>query len=50
MRSVIIDTDPGADDALALMMALNSPDLLVEGITTVGAMRHCPKRPTTRSG
>ena len=36
MRSVIIDTDPGTDDALALMMALNSPDLLVEGITTVG--------------
>ena len=36
MRSVIIDTDPGADDALALMMAINSPDLLVEGLTTVG--------------
>ena len=36
MRTVIVDTDPGADDALALMMALNSSDLLVEGITTVG--------------
>ena len=36
MRGVIIDTDPGADDALALMMAINSPDLLVEGLTTVG--------------
>ena len=36
MRSVIVDTDPGTDDALALMMALNSPDLLVEGLTTVG--------------
>ena len=36
MRTVIIDTDPGADDALALMMALNSPDLRVEGVTTVG--------------
>ena len=36
MRRVIIDTDPGTDDALALMMALNSPDLSVEGITTVG--------------
>ena len=36
MRRVIIDTDPGTDDALALMMAFNSPDLLVEGITTVG--------------
>ena len=36
MRRVIVDTDPGTDDALALMMAMNSPDLLVEGITTVG--------------
>ena len=36
MRTVIVDTDPGTDDALALMMALNSPDLRVEGITTVG--------------
>ncbi len=36
MRRVIIDTDPGTDDALAIMMALNSPDLAVEGITTVG--------------
>lgn len=36
MRTVIVDTDPGTDDALALMMALNSPDLQVEGITTVG--------------
>ncbi|MCY4530303.1 MAG: nucleoside hydrolase, partial [Chloroflexi bacterium] len=36
MRRVIIDTDPGTDDALALMMALNSPDVEVEGITTVG--------------
>ena len=36
MRTVIVDTDPGTDDALALMMAMNAPDLLVEGITTVG--------------
>lgn len=36
MGTVIIDTDPGTDDALALMMAMNSPDLLIEGITTVG--------------
>ena len=36
MRRIIIDTDPGTDDALAIMMALNSPDLVVEGITTVG--------------
>ena len=36
MIKVIIDTDPGTDDALALMMALNSPDLDVQGLTTVG--------------
>lgn len=36
MTKVIIDTDPGTDDALALMMALNSPDLDVLGLTTVG--------------
>ena len=33
---VIIDADPGTDDALALMMALNSPQMEVLGVTTVG--------------
>ena len=33
---VIIDTDPGTDDALAIAMALSSPDLEVLGLTTVG--------------
>jgi inosine-uridine nucleoside N-ribohydrolase len=32
---VIIDTDPGIDDALALALALRSPELRVEAITTV---------------
>ena len=36
MRRIVIDTDPGTDDALALLMALNCPDLEIEGITTVG--------------
>jgi len=30
---VIIDTDPGIDDCLALLLALNSPELDVRGIT-----------------
>jgi inosine-uridine nucleoside N-ribohydrolase len=32
---VIIDTDPGIDDALALLLALRSPELHVLAITTV---------------
>ncbi len=32
---VIIDTDPGTDDAIALIVALNSPELDVVGLTTV---------------
>lgn len=34
-RSLIIDTDPGQDDAVALLMALASPELEVIGITAV---------------
>jgi len=34
-KRVIIDTDPGVDDALALFLALSSPELRVEAITTV---------------
>jgi inosine-uridine nucleoside N-ribohydrolase len=34
-KRVIIDTDPGVDDALAMLLALRSPELKVEAITTV---------------
>lgn len=34
-RKVIIDCDPGIDDSLALLLALNSPKLEVVGVTTV---------------
>jgi ribokinase len=34
-RPLAIDTDPGVDDALALMLALRSPEVRVELITTV---------------
>ncbi len=34
-RKLIIDTDPGVDDALAIFMALASPKLDVIGLTTV---------------
>ena len=32
---IIIDTDPGTDDALAILLALNSPELDVKAITVV---------------
>jgi inosine-uridine nucleoside N-ribohydrolase len=35
MKHVIIDTDPGVDDALAIMLAFSSPELRVEAVTTV---------------
>ncbi len=34
-RKVIIDTDPGTDDAIAILLALNSPELDVRAITVV---------------
>lgn len=34
-RRIHVDTDPGVDDLLALAFALGSPELRVEGITTV---------------
>ena len=35
MTKVIFDTDPGVDDALALLLALRSPEIELLGITTV---------------
>ena len=34
-QPIILDTDPGVDDALAIMLALGSPELDVIGICTV---------------
>ncbi|MDR6263932.1 nucleoside hydrolase [Roseobacter sp. N2S] len=34
-RKIIIDTDPGQDDAVAILLALASPELQVLGITAV---------------
>ena len=34
-RKLIIDTDPGVDDAMAIFMALASPELDVVGLTTI---------------
>ncbi len=40
---VIIDTDPGIDDAAAILMALASPELEVEALTTVFGNTHVEK-------
>ena len=34
-RKLVIDTDPGVDDAMAILMALASPELHVLGLTTI---------------
>jgi purine nucleosidase len=34
-QSIIIDTDPGQDDAVAILLALASPELEILGITVV---------------
>jgi purine nucleosidase len=34
-KKIILDTDPGTDDAMALMLALNSPELDLRAVTVV---------------
>ncbi|MEM7300200.1 MAG: nucleoside hydrolase [Pseudomonadota bacterium] len=46
-RKIIIDTDPGQDDAVAIMLALASPELEVVGITTVAG--NVPLELTTKN-
>ncbi len=44
MKRIIIDTDPGIDDAAAIFLALASPELSVEAITTTygnGSLEVC---------
>ncbi len=40
MYRLILDTDPGLDDALALFLALASPEVQLEAITTVSGNVH----------
>ena len=40
MQRILIDTDPGVDDALAILLAMKSPELRVEAITTVSGNVH----------
>lgn len=47
MPRIILDTDPGIDDALALFLALASPEVQLEAITTVNG--NVPLEYTTRN-
>ncbi len=41
MKHIILDTDPGIDDALAFLLVFNSPEVKVEAVTTVaGNVNH----------
>ena len=40
MQRILLDTDTGVDDALAIILALNSSELQVEAITTVSGNVH----------
>ena len=46
-KKIIIDTDPGQDDAVAILLALASPELDIVGITTVAG--NVPLALTTRN-
>ena len=47
MPRIILDTDPGVDDALALFLAIASPEVQLEAITTVSG--NVPVELTTRN-
>ncbi|XP_042967145.1 probable uridine nucleosidase 2 [Carya illinoinensis] len=34
-KKIIIDTDPGIDDAMAIFLALRSPEVELIGLTTI---------------
>ena len=46
-QSVIIDCDPGVDDAVGLLLAFGSPELDLKAVTTVGG--NVPVEKTTRN-
>ncbi len=40
LHTIILDTDPGIDDAMALLLALASPEIALIGVTTVFGNSH----------
>ncbi len=46
MTKIVLDTDPGHDDAIALLLALASPELELLGVTTVSGNQTLEKTTT----
>jgi purine nucleosidase len=42
-KKIVIDTDPGIDDAMAILFALASPEIDVVGLTTIFGNVHTPQ-------
>src|SRR5262247_1501241 len=47
-KRILIDTDPGIDDACAILLALASPELALEGLSVVHG--NCSLEQATRNG
>ncbi|EPI59684.1 hypothetical protein HMPREF1579_00756, partial [Gardnerella vaginalis JCP8066] len=43
MTSIILDCDPGHDDAMAILLALGNPNIDLIGVTTVGGNQSLEK-------
>lgn len=48
MKRILLDTDPGIDDALAILLALASPELSLEGLSVVHG--NCSLEQAVRNG
>lgn len=47
-KRILIDTDPGIDDSLAILLAIASPELQIDGVVTVHG--NCSLEQATRNG
>ena len=42
-KKIILDCDPGHDDAVAILLALGNPEIELLGVTTVGGNQSLEK-------
>ncbi|PVV38113.1 ribonucleoside hydrolase, partial [Bifidobacterium animalis subsp. lactis] len=43
MKKIILDCDPGHDDAVAILLAIGNPNIELLGVTTVGGNQSLEK-------